>query len=77
MEKEEEVATLEIPHPMAEVEIQVTPLMIHVPSPFPYERTRVIPWRYKPIVYLQWPEQKKRPLVINKSSVTPSLAHEE
>lgn len=42
----EDVATLEIPYYPVQILIPanlVTPLVIIVPSPFPYERTKVIP----------------------------------
>lgn len=38
--KDEEVATLA--YPVAEVQIPVTPVMIHVLAPFPYESTNVV-----------------------------------
>lgn len=48
--EEQEVVMLEILYPAPEVKIPVTPLVIQMLVPFPYESTQAIPWRYEPYV---------------------------
>lgn len=57
----EEVAMLEIPYPTICLQITVnpiTPLVICAPAPFLYESTKVLSWRYDPVVYIQGQEKK-------------------
>lgn len=51
--KEEEDATLEIPCLVVEVQIPINLLIIQVLAPFPFESTKVIPWRYESAIYMQ------------------------
>lgn len=50
--KDEKVATLEIPYPMDEVQIQVTPLIIQVHASFHFKSTKYVPWRFEPTIYM-------------------------
>lgn len=62
------VVVVGILYPTPEVHIPVTPLVIQIPSYFPYESTRAVTWRYEPNVYKQG--QENQPLVINEPNVT-------
>lgn len=59
---------LEIPYPTLEVQILITPLVIQVPSPFPYESIKAIHWVYEPKAYKRGYENQ--PLIVNEPNVT-------
>ncbi|XP_050919393.1 uncharacterized protein LOC127136926 [Lathyrus oleraceus] len=71
----EEIETLEIPYeqgypleilyyltPMKISVDPVTPLTITIPTPFPYENTKAVPWTYDSVVYIHGRKIEDEPL---------------
>lgn len=59
----DEVSTLEIPYYPVQIPVvntPITPLVITVPTPFPYENTKAIPWNYNSITYLHGQRLEER-----------------
>lgn len=46
-----EMDVVDITYTSLEIQISVTPLVIQISAPFPYESAKADPWRYKPKVY--------------------------
>lgn len=70
----EDVSTLEIPYYPVQifvVDTPITPLITTVPTPFPYESIRVVPWNYNSTAYLYGKRleersyETQRPLIIH------------
>lgn len=47
----------------------ITPLTISVPTPFPYENTKEVPWNYDSAVYVHGRKMEVEPLGSKESSV--------
>lgn len=71
----EDVSTLEIPYYLVQIPVAnspTTPLVITVPSPFPYESTMAVPGNYNSITYLygqrleENPVDAQSPIIIQK-----------
>lgn len=65
---DENVATMEIPYQMREIQIPVnpiSPLVICVISPFSYESVKVVPWKYNATSYVQGGNTENKWLVIS------------
>ncbi|KAI5436872.1 hypothetical protein KIW84_023118 [Lathyrus oleraceus] len=61
--KADEVSTLEIPYYLVRIPVEnapVTPLVITVPTHFPYESTKVVPWNYNSTAYLHGQRLEER-----------------
>lgn len=68
IKKEEELNVLEIPYPVSEVQIPVTPLVTQVPASFPYESTEANPWVYELKTYKEGREIQ--PQIISEPNLT-------
>lgn len=73
MTNDENVATLEIPYQMREIQISVnpiSPLVICVIFPFSYESMKVVPWKYDATAYVQGGNIENKWLVISYPTIT-------
>ncbi|XP_050889673.1 uncharacterized protein LOC127094961 [Lathyrus oleraceus] len=68
-----EVSTLEIPYYPVQTPVEnapTTPLVITVPTPFPYESTKAVPWNYNSTTYLHGRRLKERTAKAQKTLVS-------
>lgn len=69
---DEGVATMEIPYYQTQIRVPanpVTPLVIIVPSPFPFYSIKDVSWNYDSTIYMHGQKQEDKPLVIKESVV--------